>query len=177
LNHKKYILDTNTFIISYKQFYQFETFPSYWKKLSEATKDSVFLLDCIFEELSPNGKKEDDMDEMDFWLQNDFLGNHIKEKQRTDILQKYAEILQYVADSEFYNENALKKWTNPKVADPWIIATACCDNCVIVTNEVSNSKLNAGSPTGDVKIPNVANQFDVSVISLFDFQKAFKFKF
>ncbi|NRR75715.1 DUF4411 family protein [Tetragenococcus halophilus] len=68
-------------------------------------------------------KKEDDMDEMDFWLQNDFLGNHIKEKQRTDILQKYAEILQYVADSEFYNENALKKWANPKVADPWIIAT------------------------------------------------------
>ncbi|NRR75714.1 DUF4411 family protein [Tetragenococcus halophilus] len=57
MNHKKYILDTNTFIISYKQFYQFETFPSYWKKLSEATKDSVFLLDCIFEELIPNGKK------------------------------------------------------------------------------------------------------------------------
>ncbi|NRR75716.1 DUF4411 family protein [Tetragenococcus halophilus] len=46
-----------------------------------------------------------------------------------------------------------------------------------MTNEISNSKLNAGSPTGDVKIPNVANQFGVSVISLFDFQKAFKFKF
>ncbi|EKP7339175.1 DUF4411 family protein [Listeria monocytogenes] len=174
---KKYILDSNTFIASYKQFYQFETFPSYWKKLSQVTKNSVILLDCIFNELSKTGKKDEEMDVLDFWLRDDYLGNRIKESQRQDILQKYAEILQHVASSPFYNEKALRSWSNPSIADPWLIATACCEGIVIVTNKVSNGKLHAGSPTGAVKIPDIAKVFGVNTISLFDFQKTFKFRF
>ncbi|ECB9834726.1 DUF4411 family protein [Listeria monocytogenes] len=173
----KYILDSNTFIASYKQFYQFETFPSYWKKLSQVTKNSVILLDCIFSELSQSRKKEEEMDDLDFWLRDEYLGNHLKESQRQDILHKYAEIIQYVASSPFYNEKALRNWSNPNIADPWLIATACCEGIVIVTNEVANGKLHAGSPTGAVKIPDVAKEFGVHTISLFDFQKTFQFKF
>lgn len=164
---QKYILDTNTFIISYKQYYQFETFPSYWNKLSDVTRNSVVLLDSISEELTPKSKEEKNWDEMDTWMHRDFLGEIIKEQQISNIRQKYQEILRYIFDCKFYNEKAFRKWSDLKVADPWIIASAYCNNYIIVTNEIKNGNLNSGSPNGNAKNPDVAEYFGVSTISIF----------
>lgn len=105
---QKYILDTNTFIISYKQYYQFETFPSYWNKLSDVTRNSVVLLDSISEELSPKSKEEKNWDEMDTWMHRDFLGEIIKEQQISNIRQKYQEILHYILIVSFTMKKPLE---------------------------------------------------------------------
>lgn len=172
----KYILDTNTFFVSYKQFYQFDIFPSYWKKLSEITKDSVFLTRSIMDEIAI-GKSEDEFDDLDRWMQRYYLGSKINETQDAEILVKYAEILNYINESTYYNDKALRNWSNPKVADPWIIASACCKNLTIVSNEQPNGNLRAGSPNGNPKIPDIAGEFGVQTISLFEFQRTFNFRF
>lgn len=90
---------------------------------------------------------------------------------------KYAEILNYINESNYYNDNSLRNCFNLKVAYPWIIASACCKNLTIVSNEQPNGNLRAGSLNGNLKIPNISREYGVQTISLFEFQRTFNFRF
>jgi len=93
------------------------------------------------------------------------IGQYIDHKQQ-QIVDKYAQVIQFLQNDSCYSEKALRLWADKSVADPWLIATAVVYGFTIVTFE-KYVKANANNPSGVPKIPNVAEHFQVRTIDLF----------
>lgn len=61
---------------------------------------------------------------------------------------------------------ALNRWS-ANVADPWLIACAKANDYVLVTFEQSAGKLNPKAPGSNPKIPDIAKEFGVETINLY----------
>lgn len=76
-------------------------------------------------------KKKDDIQN---WLESQPIS--IKTKTNTmSILNKYSDVLNHLQSSEKYTDDALREWSDVKIADPWLIATALEKNYTIVSFE------------------------------------------
>lgn len=106
------------------------------------------------------------------WVQINIGAFSIVRHARAEILTKYSEIMKYVQNCGYYNQQGLSSWADASVADPWLIATAIAYNYKIVTFEQSVGSLSTKQKTKKVKIPDVANVFGVEVVSLFDMMRA-----
>lgn len=158
---EKFLIDSNSFMAPYRQYYAFDLIPSYWDKLSKCTESGrLILLDIVKSEID---KGADDLTD---WVseQGGFeICNHIT----TEIINKYQEVLQYVQSCGLYKEQALQAWAPGDIADPWLIAAAAVNGYTIITYEVPSGGLSVKNPNKTAKIPDVAKAFDVKTANLF----------
>jgi hypothetical protein len=62
-------------------------------------------------------------DELSAWIKN-INGLEKVNHKNHDILASYADILDFIQKSGFYKTEALNSWSQPTVADPFLIAAA-----------------------------------------------------
>lgn len=165
-----YILDANTFITPYKQYYQFDFAPSFWEQFAPAiVKPEIKILNVVYNELMATD------DELSKWIK---AVSNLKKISIADdeIAKNYGEVLNYIRDCGFYKERALRNWSDKKIADPWIIAAAMKYEAVIITFERSVGELSTKNKTNKIKIPDVAQNFGIKCQNLYDFIRAMKIK-
>lgn len=158
---EKFLIDSNSFVTPYRQYYAFDLVPAYWKEIAKcANSDRLVLLDMVKAEID---KGEDDLAD---WLnrQTGFvICNHIS----PEIIGRYQEVLQYIQTCGLYKEQALQTWANGDVADPWLIAAAAVNDYTIITAEVPSGGLSVKNPNRNAKIPDVAKAFGVKTNNLY----------
>lgn len=160
----KYLLDTNIYIGFYERYYRFDIFPRFWQSLIPILNTAVVMPSVIIDE-NFQGK------EFLQWLKKHFTGQYIKHR---DYAKNWADVIQHIADNEFYSEEALTKdgsWTHERIADGWLVAIAKAENYTIVTNEKENTNLHKNQPSKEVKIPNIAADLAVLCIDMNSFFK------
>lgn len=162
---EKFLLDANTFITPYQNYYAFDFAPGFWSQLKIKLKsDSVYILDVARNEVM---KGEDTLTE---WL-GAIPDANIIDRRNTSILAKYGEVLRFLQDSPLYSDKALRNWSDVNAADPWLIATASALGYTLVTFETSAGIISANNPSGRPKIPDIARVFDVKCENLFYFMR------
>ena len=97
---EKFLIDSNSFMTPYRQYYAFDLVPTYWKELSKCMDTGkIVLLDMVKGEID---KWRDDLAE---WVDKQtgfIICNHVN----ATIIGKYQEILQYVQNCGLYKEQA-----------------------------------------------------------------------
>lgn len=134
--------------------------------LSPRRGDSVWIVadgDVNYQAADAIGKK------------NAALSEARKKAEKPDILMNYGKVLQYVQNHPCYKQSALQEWSKASVADAWIIATAVACGYTIVTFEKAVGNLSERNPSKNAKIPNVASEFGVSVVTLYDMMRTLGF--
>lgn len=158
---EKFLIDSNSFITPYKQYYAFDLVPSYWTEVSKCTNsERLILLDMVKAEID---KGADDLSD---WLNRQtgfIICNHVLPA----IVNKYQEILQYIQNCGLYQNQALQTWARADIADPWIIAAAAVNDYTIITAEVPSGGLSVKNPNKYAKIPDVARAFDVKTENIY----------
>ena len=117
---EKFLIDSNSFMAPYRQYYAFDLIPTYWDELSKRTESGrLVLLDMVKAEID---KGEDDLAD---WVgkQTGFeICNHVT----PEIISKYQDVLQYVQSCGLYKEQALQAWAPGHIADPVPKQTTHC---------------------------------------------------
>lgn len=162
---EKFLLDANTFITPFKNYYPFDFAPGFWRQMESRIKwNSVFILDAVQNEVM---KGED---ELSGWL-GAISDANIVDRRSEPVLMKYAEVLKFLQESSLYSDKALRSWSDVNVADPWLIAAASAFGYTLITFETSAGVISANSPSGKPKIPDIAREFDVKCENLFYFMR------
>ncbi len=164
---KKYLLDSNSFIMPARNYYNFNILPTYWNKLIQVANknNNLYVLSVVENEIT-TGR---DTDPLKLWFtQNSSYFTKIQHSNDSAIISKYAEVMQYIQQCGFYNTKGLSNWADIKIADPWLIAAAKVYDLSIVTFEIREGNLSSKNQTGKIKIPNVADHFGVDTLNLYD---------
>ena len=179
---KKYLLDSNCFIEPMKRYYDFDTFPSFWKWFgNELNKQgsSLIIPKCVCDEINVDPR-------LNNWIKNNFHGSIYDENKDPLIWPKYSEVINYIENCGAYKVGSVNEWKKSGKADPLLIAIAKQYGYQIVTferesgqfsydnNNIWNWKQNGGPSKHEPKIPDIAKHFGVSCITLFDLEKAMK---
>lgn len=158
---EKFLIDSNSFITPYRQYYAFDLVPTYWEKLSKHMDTGrMVLLDMVKDEIDKG------QDDLAAWLdkQTGFvICNHVE----SAIISKYQEVLQYVQNCGLYTEQALRTWAPGYIADPWLIAAAAVNGYTIITVEEPSRGLSPKTKNKNAKIPDVARAFGVKTNNLY----------
>lgn len=168
---EKFLIDANTLMAAARLYYAYDLLPSFWKVFGDKLKEgNVVLLDLVKNEID---KGEDELQQWVMERQHDFqYCNHVD----SEIVSKYASVMQYIHECGLYNEKGLNSWAKNNVADPWLIATAIAKGYTIITFEQSAGPLNPKNKSGKVKIPDVASYFGVKVQNLYYMMRQLKIK-
>mgnify|MGYP000144434524 CR=1 FL=1 len=165
----KFIVDSNFFIQAHRLIYPLDVVQSFWLKVSTLSqKGTIVSIDKVKKEIYDNSSHED---ELKLWcdsnLPNDFFMN-------TDtVLQNYILIVNWVNSmSHHYTNNAIQKFLETDLADPWLIAFAMSNHWAIVTYEKSEP-----NRKNKIKIPEVCNQFNVRYINTIEMFRELKERF
>lgn len=160
-----FLLDANTFITPYLNYYPFDFAPSYWKQLtSNLYTREVLILDSAKDEVL-KGK-----DDLSLWLKG-IPSLSICNHKDSKIFIEYSKVLRFLQDSPLYTDKALRTWSRAEVADPWLIAAASAYGFTLITFEKSAGIINPSNPSGKPKIPDIARNFGVRCESLFYFMR------
>ena len=161
----KYVFDTNTFLDAYKSFYAMDIVPLYWKFLGKFINDNEFhLIDKVYNEIVKGD------DELSKWIKDQKNLKIYKTNNSKELLYKYNYVMTSIGNRLEYNSDAIKKWDEKDVADPWVIAVALLENATIVTHE-SRSFGGAHQENKKLKLPDVAKLLNVKYINLFGFMR------
>ncbi|PTH13971.1 DUF4411 domain-containing protein [Staphylococcus agnetis] len=162
---EKFILDSNCFITPSKQFYGFNLVPTFWKHLKDSRNyQHLHIIDRVKNELC-HEKEDEKKDDIQNWIENHYKGEVLNTSDQ-DIVDNYRRVLDYVKDCGIYKESAFTQWSNIKVADPWLIATAMKYGYTIVTFEKKDN-IQINNKIKSAKIPNVCEHFGVQYCSLY----------
>ena len=165
----KFLIDANSFITPHLTYYPFDFAPSFWSQMEERIADgSIVILDMVKDEILHGN------DSLCEWMTSLNIGTYIDHRM-PDILRNYGDVLQYVQKHPCYKQSALQEWSKASVADAWIIATAIACGYTIVTFEKAVGNLSERNPSKNAKIPNVASEFGVNVVSLYDMMRTLGF--
>lgn len=93
-----------------------------------------------------------------------------------NVIKGYQKVINRVASSGYYKTLAVAEWSQEKIADPWIIAVASLEKATIVTSENRISNLKDGIPKKNAKIPDIADEFNIQTIDLFQMMRELHFK-
>lgn len=160
----RYIIDSNIFIQSKNFEYKFQYCQIFWDLLeSLAKKNIIYSINAVKREISAK------QDELNIWVENKLLPNckNFFENE-FDSIQIYSKVINWV-NSQNYTNDAKKDFSNGIKADAFIIAHAIYSQSIIVTGEV----LKNNTFIKRVPIPNVANNFGIKCITLFDLLQNF----
>lgn len=165
----KFLIDANSFITPHLTYYPFDFAPSFWSQMEERISDgSIVILDMVKDEILHGN------DSLCEWMTSLNIRTYVDHRM-PDILRNYGKVLQYVQNHPCYKQSALQEWSKASVADAWIIATAIACGYTIVTFEKAVGNLSERNPSKNAKIPNVASEFGVSVVSLYDMMRTLGF--
>ena len=148
-----YVLDSNTFIDAKNRYYGFDIAPSFWKKLIENSPENILTIKPIESEIMAGH------DELSSWFEDNYT-IHTYSVDATEVQQAFAKISEHVTQNIQYKDSEKIRFLSK--ADPWIIAYAYVNNCVVVTHEI----LAPGSKK--VKIPDVCQFLNVQYINVFE---------
>lgn len=168
---EKFLIDSNTLMAASRQYYAHDIVPSFWSVFeNKLTTGDIILLDMVKAEID---KGED---ALKYWIDDkaDMLSicNHVNEK----IIVEYGAVMQYIQECGFYNDIGLASWADASVADPWLIAAAVANDYTIITFEQRAGNLSIKNKSKKVKIPDVADYFNVNVQNLYYMMRQMKFK-
>lgn len=168
---EKFLFDANTLITASRLFYANDLVPAFWEKFAaKSMTGTIYMLDLVKDEIY---KGEDFLTEWVGSEKTDFpICNHVD----SDIISKYAEIIQYIQSCGYYNEKGLNSWAQNDVADPWLIATAAVKGYTLITFEQPAGSLSSKNKSGKVKIPDIAKYFDVKVHNLYYMMRQLEIK-
>jgi hypothetical protein len=162
---EKFLLDANSFMTPYQNFYPFDIAPGFWKQFRPTLiTDNIAVMDVVKNEVD---KGEDELTD---WI-NSIENLNILDRRDRDILLKYSEVLKFLQDSPLYNDKALRSWSEQSVADPWLIAAASAKGYTLVTFEQSAGALSPKGPSWKPKIPDIAQAFGVKCVNIFYFMR------
>lgn len=152
-----YLLDANSFIEAKHKHYRMRVVPGYWEwLLSQQPGHQIQSIVPVYKELTSNSADKDDLH---LWAENHknlFIG-----VDGVDTQQAFSEVANYLAEHQWYSDAEKARFLAG--ADPWLIAAAKALGATLVTHEVpvpDNSK--------KVKIPNIAREFSVDYMDVFD---------
>jgi|GEM_PF-510293 len=158
-----YILDTNIYISFYERCYPYKNFPSFWDKIGTVLSNEVIIPKIVIDEAYQNE-----------WFVDDFLPNAYDKSpvNHVSYSEGWSEVLNHINNSGLYKDSALtsaRGWGNSTIADAWIIAIAKKEGATIVTDELSNRRLDSVNLLKECKIPDIANDLHVRCIRMLDF--------
>jgi hypothetical protein len=163
-----YILDANTFMEASRKYYQFRFAKPFWDGLvNYAEKSFVMSIDKVLQEIK-NGDKEDLLKK---WATAEFK-NHFKDTQTSEVVQIYADLMQWAANETQYQPRAKDVFMDDDNADAWVIAYAKAYDCTIVTHEVGSAQVQRNIP-----IPNVCDAFNIAHCTTFTMLEKLGFSF
>jgi hypothetical protein len=156
-----FIIDSNILIEPHKTFYSFDFVPEFWTFIEQCIKaKNIIILDMVYDEIAVG------TDTLSAWIKNIQNLDPLNHKAE-EFIKRYADILNFIQTSGFYKIDALKSWSDPAVADPFLIAVAIQNNYTVITGERPNTGLNKTNPSPKVKIPDICKQFNVKWGNLF----------
>ncbi len=162
---ERFLLDANSFITPYKNYYAFDIVPTYWKKIEPViVRSNVAILDLAYNEVLAGN------DQLTQWITS-VTGIAILDHKESSIVSKYGEVMNYISNSPYYSSAAVRKWAGPNIADPWLIAAASAKDYTIITFEQTAGIISLNNPSGKPKIPDIANAFHVNCKNLFEFMR------
>ena len=137
---EKFLIDANTLMTASRFFYAYDLIPSFWGIFEEKIKaGNIVLLDMVKAEIDKG------QDELKQWVserKHEFqVCNHVD----SEIIPKYAEVMQYIQECGLYNEKGLNDWARNEVADPWLIAAAAAKGYKLITFEQSAGPYDASA--------------------------------
>ena len=169
IEKESFVIDTNCFIAPYKQYYDFVFESEFWNELEKhIKKGSIILIKAVKDEIL------DSEDELSDWLKIHNV-KVLSERNDSKIVKNYSLIMNYLNDNSIFSQKAQQEWQSPKIADPWIIATAMAKNSTIITfegnaNPIKNQLINKA------KIPTIAENFGIKTADLFYMMRVLEFK-
>ncbi len=160
-----FLVDSNSFMTPFRLYYAFDLVPAYWAAISKyVSTGQIVVLDKVKAEID---KGED---ELTNWFKS-AEDLQVIPSITLEVVTKYQEVLQYVQTCGLYLESAVHTWVQNNVADPWLIAAACSNDFVLVTEEKRSNGLSKKTPNKGAKIPNVADHFNVRTIDIFEMMR------
>ncbi len=153
----KFCVDTSAWLDGWVRYYPPDVFPSLWNTLEECIKKSLI---CSAEDVYREMEKKDD--EVYAWIKDHKksllvpLSDEIQDNV-ISILQKHPKLV-----------NDSKKRST---ADPFVIATAYCSKCVVVTGEKRTN--NIDKP----RIPDVCDWLGIKSITFLEMVRALGARF
>ena len=160
-----YLLDTNVFITAYKTYYAFDLTPSFWRILSEKSKNYDFaVIDKVKKELAA---KEDPLH---LWFEQNYEGE-ILSSSSAAVISAYRRIIAKSEANEGYLRQAKDDFADYNKADAWIISHAVVLQATIVTTETKQKP----ECKNRVLIPNVCREEAIPCIDIYDFMRMNKF--
>lgn len=152
-----YIVDTN-FLGTLAATYPDDLFPTLWKKL----ETPLFANDVFFHDEVHTEMKKWKHPRLN-WYEHHVQGGQILMPDEKEV-EVYAEVTNWVTTERMpkYKPHAVDDFLN--AADSWLVSSAHRHRAKLVTNEIS-------APGGikKVKIPDVAEQFEVECLTAIDF--------
>lgn len=160
------LIDSNVLITPYRQYYAFDLAPSFWTQLRVLIEQgTIGILDKVKDEIMASSIK----DTLAKWF-NELQPPRYIRHEKQEIIMMYSKVLMSIVENPSYQEEAELAWASKTVADPWIIATASALNVPLVTTERS-AKPNPESPSKNPKVPDIASDFGVEVIDVFEMMR------
>lgn len=166
-----YLIDSNCLIDPYNKYYnpKFVFTLPFWNFIDKAIKNgTIVLLDKVYAEVTAGKRQEDD------WLSNrvkNYRKIMVPVEQDDEAFQNWIMISNDVSSRVKQGELKRIAWTelfsNDNAADPWLIAYAKAHGNTIVSLETP-----APLTKKHLKIPDLADKYDVSCIDLFHFLSA-----
>ncbi len=150
-----YLMDSNAFIQPKNQFYRFTFCPGFWDWIvAEHAKGMLFSVGKIEAEL------REGQDELADWVGKVIPSSFFIQPSQA-VVTTQAVVAQWVNAQSIYPQLEKAKFLGK--ADPWLVAEAIQSGHQIITFEEL-----VPSNSTRIKIPNVALNFGVKTLSLFD---------
>lgn len=163
-----FLIDTNSLITSFNDYYSFDLAPGFWKQLMDHIQSKrIIILDMVRNEILAVS------DDLKDWFEAQNFD--VLDRRNLDIINEYGNILDYIQNEPIYKQSALTEWSKASVADPWLIAAAKVYGYTIITFE-KPVRANPGSPSKYAKIPDVAAHFNVKTANLYYMMRELHFK-
>ncbi|MDR3668170.1 MAG: DUF4411 family protein [Ignavibacteriaceae bacterium] len=158
MNKKTYLIDTNILIESKNRYYSFSICPGFWDALIlQDSQSTIMSIDKVKDEIN-RYKYEDDLKA---WVNSAIPDSFFKSTENAETIKYYGEIINWVQGNPQFLPEAKAEFIQDE-CDPWLIAFAKANNCVLITNEVIKKEAKAKVP-----IPNVCGQFNIECQSPF----------
>lgn len=150
-----YLMDSNAFIQAKNHFYRFSFCPGFWDWiLSQHNGGVLFSIEMVASELK---QRQDDLSQ---WVQS-ITPNGFFITPGAQVATTQAVVSRWVIAQGDFSQAEKARFLSR--ADPWLIAEAIENGHEIITFEEP-----VPSNSSKVKIPNVASNFGVKCVSLFD---------
>jgi len=160
-----YLMDSNSFIEPFNNYYSLEYVPGFWDALiREHQRGNIFSINAIKNEVT---KKEDGLKQ---WLESPNLPKSFFLDEDEPALKTYESIIAWTRSHSLFTPQNQQLFASG--ADGILVAYAKVHGMVVVTQEKP-----AASNTTKVKIPNVCEQFDVQHVNVVEMLQALNVRF